>query len=122
MSERFRLALGALRAVAAVVLVAGAVQAQPVIKLPLADRYVEADFPEAYRIGDGIREWELLSRVASLGFDADAYLHIGDLAGEELQVLIVDPRGDLVVRCPQLSGLTGWSPTSKLTPWMSRTW
>lgn len=98
MSERFRLALGALHAVAAVVLAAGAVQAQPVIELPLADRYLEADFPEAYRIGDGIREWELLSRVASLGFDADGNLHIGDLVGEELQVLIVDPRGELVVR------------------------
>ena len=67
MSERFRLALGALRAVAAVVLVAGAVQAQPVIELPLADRYLEADFPEAYRIGDGIPRGDLVVRFGRQG-------------------------------------------------------
>ena len=77
---------------------AGQITAQQVIELPLEDRLLTADFPEVYRVGDGAREWELLSRVASLGFDSIGNLHIGDLTGEELEVLVVDPRGEMVVR------------------------
>lgn len=98
MSQRLHVVFGVFFTVATVVFPAGAIAAQEVIELPLADRRLDSEFPEVYRIGDGTREWELLSRVASLGFDADGNLHIGDLAGEELQVLIVDPRGELVVR------------------------
>lgn len=61
--------------------------AQQVIELPLEDRLLAADFPEVYRVGDGAGEWELLSRIASLGFDSMGNLHIGDLAGEELGAL-----------------------------------
>lgn len=72
--------------------------AQQVIELPLEDRLLTADFSEVYRVGDGIREWQLLSRVTSLSFDDRGNLHIADLAGDELSVLVVDQRGELVVR------------------------
>ena len=72
--------------------------AQRFIELPLEDRLLTADIPEVYRVGDGIREWELLSRVTSLSFDAQGNLHIGDLAGDELSVLVVGPQGQLRVR------------------------
>ena len=75
--------------------------AQQVVELPLEDRLLDADFPEVYRIGDGVRDWELLTRVTSIGFDAHGNLHIGDLAGGDLTVLVVDPRGELVVRFGQ---------------------
>ena len=98
MSKQLHVAFGVLWAVATVVFSAGGALAQQVIEFPLADRHLDSDFPELFRIGDGIEEWQLLSRVASLGFDAAGNLHIGDLAGDELQVLIVDRRGELVVR------------------------
>ena len=74
---------------------------QQVVELPLEDRLLGADFTEVYRIGDGVRDWELLTRVTSIGFDARGNLHIGDLAGGDLSVLVVDPRGSLVVRFGQ---------------------
>ena len=76
----------------------GPANAQEVIELPVEDRLLDADFPEVYRVGDGIREWDLLSRVTSLGFDSLGNLHIGDLAGDELRVVVVDPLGGLVTR------------------------
>ncbi|MXX33782.1 MAG: hypothetical protein F4107_05815 [Gemmatimonadetes bacterium] len=75
--------------------------AQQVVNLPLEDRLLDAGFPEVYRIGDGVRDWELLTRVTSIGFDARGNLHIRDLAGGDLSVLVVDPRGELVVRFGQ---------------------
>ena len=78
----------------------GAATAQEVVRLPLEDRILDADFPEVYRIGDGGNDWELLTRVTSIGFDASGNLHIGD-SGGTLSVLVVDPRGELVVRFGQ---------------------
>ena len=75
--------------------------AQQVVELPLEDRIVDADLLEVYRIGDGADDWELLTRVTSIGFDARGNLHIGDLAGGELSVLVVDASGELVVRFGQ---------------------
>ncbi len=75
--------------------------AQQVVNLPLEDHLLDANFPEVFRIGDGVRDWELLTRVTSIGFDAQGNLHIGDLAGGDLSVLVVDPRGELVVRFGQ---------------------
>ena len=72
--------------------------AQEVIELPAADRLVHADFPEVYRVGDGGRGWELLSRVTSLSFDARGNLCVGDLSGQALEVIVVDPKGELVTR------------------------
>ena len=86
------------RALMAVALTSSPASAQQVVELPLDDRLLTADFPEEYRVGDGAREWELLSRVASLGFDSLGNLHIGDLSGDELEVLVVDLRGELVAR------------------------
>jgi len=98
MSQRSQIVFGVLYTLATVVFPAGTVPAQQVIELPLADRYLDADFPEVYRVGDGFQEWQLLSRVTSLSFDAHGNLHIGDLAGDELSVLVVDPQGEPVVR------------------------
>lgn len=84
MSKRSHVVLGALCAIAALAFPAGAVHGQQAVELPLPDHYLESDFPEVYRIGDGIQEWELLSRVTSVSFDALGNLHIGDLAGDEL--------------------------------------
>ena len=78
-----------------------AARAQETVELPLEDRVLAADFPEVYRIGDGVRDWELLTRVTSIGFDAQGNLHIGDWSDRELSVLVVDPRGELVVRFGQ---------------------
>ncbi len=89
---------GARWIVATAVFPAVTVRAQQVIELPLADRQLDADFAEVYRVGDGFQEWQQLSRVTSLSFDAHGNLHVGDLAGDELSVLVVDPQGELVVR------------------------
>ncbi|MYG20243.1 MAG: hypothetical protein F4208_11925 [Gemmatimonadales bacterium] len=77
-------------------LATGAVAAQQVIELPLEDRILEADFSEVYRVGNGDREWELFSYVSAVSFDARGNLHISDLVGDELRVVVVDPSGNLV--------------------------
>ena len=86
---------------AALVPATGPATAQQVVEIPPEDRLLDTDFPEVYRIGDGVRDWELLTRVTSIGFDAQGNLHIGDLAGGDLSVLVVDPRGELVVQFGQ---------------------
>ena len=82
----------------ALAIASGPANAQEVIELAVEDRLLDTNFPEVYRVGDGIREWELLSRVTSLGFDSLGNLHIGDLAGDELRVVVVNPMGGLVTR------------------------
>ena len=72
--------------------------AQEVIQLPLEDRLLDAEFPEVYRVGDGARDWELLTRVTSIGFDEQGNLHLGDWSSGDLSVLVVDASGELVVR------------------------
>ena len=71
--------------------------AQEIVELPLEDRLLDGEFPEVHRIGDGGRDWELLTRVTSIGFDARGNLHIGDWSSGELSVLVVDSSGELVV-------------------------
>lgn len=83
---------------ATIAVAAGRASAQQVIELPAEDRSLAADFPEVYRVGDGYSDWDLFSRVASLGFDSLGNLHVGDLNGDELEVVVVDPDGELVVR------------------------
>ena len=85
-------------ALAVLALAGGTARAQDTVELPLEDRVLTAGFPEVYRIGDGVRDWELLTRVTSVGFDARGNLHIGDWSDGDLSVLVVDPRGELVVR------------------------
>ena len=72
--------------------------AQEIVELPLEDRLLDGDFPEVHRIGDGGRDWELLTRVTSIGFDARGNLHIGDWSSGDLSVLVVDASGELVAR------------------------
>ena len=73
--------------------IGGPAGAQQVVELPLVDQLLSADFPEVYRVGGGGSEWELLTTVTSLSFDASGNLHIADLSGERLEVIVVDPRG-----------------------------
>ena len=88
-------------ALAALALAVGPATAQEVVELPLEDRILDASFPEVYRIGDGMRDWELLTRVTSIGFDEQGNLHIGDWSDGDLSVLVVDASGNLVVRFGQ---------------------
>ena len=74
----------------------GDAAAQRVIELPLEDRSLTADFRDVYRVGTGDREWELFSFITAVSFDARGNLHISDLVGEELRVVVVDPSGHLV--------------------------
>ncbi len=90
-----------------VALVHGGASAQAVVDLPLEDRPLSADFPEVYRIGDGMDDRELLSRVNSLGFDAGGNLYISDLSGRELEILVVDSGGELVARFGRRGGGPG---------------
>ena len=78
--------------------IAGPAHAQEVVELPVEDRLLNADIPEVYRVGGGGSAWELLTTVTSLSFDARGNLHIADLSGGELEVIVVDPRGTLVRR------------------------
>ena len=91
----------------ALALVHGAASAQAVVDLPTEDRPLSADFPEVYRIGDGMDDRELLSRVNSLGFDASGNLYISDLLGQELEILVVDSGGELVTRFGRRGGGPG---------------
>lgn len=87
------------RCIAAVIAIAGTrVIAQDIVELPVEDQLLSADFPEVYRVGGGGGEWELLTKVTSLSFDASGNLHIADLSGNRLEVIVVDPRGGLVRR------------------------
>ena len=88
-------------ALAATTAATGPATAQEVVELPLEDRILDAEFPEVYRIGDGVRDWEMLTRVTSIGFDGRGNLHVGDWSDGDLQVLVVDASGDLVVRFGQ---------------------
>lgn len=63
--------------------------------------------PEVYRIGDGMDDRELLSRVTSLGFDASGNLYISDLSGNELEILVVDTAGEFVTRFERRGGGPG---------------
>ena len=76
--------------------VAGPAHAQQVVELPVEDRPLDNDLPEVYRVGGGGSDWELLTTVTSLSFDAGGNLHIADLSGDELEVIVVDPRGTRV--------------------------
>lgn len=91
----------------ALVLFHGPASAQAVVDLPLEDRLVSADFPEVYRIGDGMDDRELLSRVTSVSFDASGSLLISDLSGNELEILVVNTGGELVTRFGRRGGGPG---------------
>ncbi len=86
------------RTTAIALAVAGSANAQQVVELPVEDRLLSVDFPEVYRVGGGGSDWELLTTVTALSFDASGNLHIADLSGDELEVIVVDPRGTLVRR------------------------
>ena len=88
-------------------LVHGGASAQAVVELPPDDNLLSADFSEVYRVGGGIHDWELLSRVTSLGFDASGNLCISDLSGQELEILVVDSVGEFVTRFGRRGGGPG---------------
>ena len=75
--------------------------AQEVIDLPAVDRILAVEFGEVYRLGDGPEEWEQLTRITSVGFDAAGNVYIADAGGEMgrgLRILIANPEGELVAK------------------------
>ena len=69
-----------------------------VVELPSEDLELAAEFGDVFRVGDGGAEWELLTSVTSLAFDASGNLHITDVGarGGDMRILVVNSRGQLV--------------------------
>ena len=79
-----------------------------VVELPSEDIELAAEFGDVFRVGDGGAEWELLTSVTSLAFDASGNLHITDVGagGGDMRILVVDSGGELV----RAFGRTGEGP------------
>ena len=79
-----------------------------VVELPSEDLELAAEFDDVFRVGDRGAEWELLTSVTSLAFDASGNLHITDVGpgGGDMRILVVDSRGELV----RAFGRTGDGP------------
>lgn len=79
-----------------------------VVELPSEDLELAAELADVFRVGDGGAEWELLTSVTSLAFDASGNLHITDVGagGDNMRILVVDSRGELV----RAFGRTGEGP------------
>ena len=79
-----------------------------VVELPSEDLELAAEFGDVFRVGDGGAEWELLTSITSLAFDASGNLHITDVGpgGGDMRILVVDSRGELV----RAFGRTGDGP------------
>lgn len=71
--------------------------AQEVVRLPVADRAIKAEFQEVFRVGGlAAEDWDALSDVTSLGFDQDGRLFIGDMVpGHGLRIVVVESNGTL---------------------------
>ncbi|MDE2761273.1 MAG: 6-bladed beta-propeller [Gemmatimonadota bacterium] len=69
--------------------------AQDVIELPAADRRLDADFEEIYKLGalDG-RGWETFGNIVGVGFDGAGNLYIFDSGA--VRIYVVDQQGNLV--------------------------
>ena len=81
----------------ALVLSASAVPlaAQEVIELPAADRILDAEFEEVYRVGALTgEEWETFGRVRGLAFDPSGNLYVLD--SQAARIVVVDPEGRFV--------------------------
>ena len=80
----------------------------PVVELPSEDLELAAEFGDVFRVGDGGAEWELLTSITSLAFDASGNLHITDVGpdGGDMRTLVADSRGELV----RAFGRTGDGP------------
>ncbi len=92
-----RFGVGRVLVLAAAVLVVsgGALAAQEVIDLPAADRRLNANFDEVFRVGSMNGElWETFGEVSSTGFDAEGYLYIFDR--QATRIVKVDRDGNHV--------------------------
>ena len=70
---------------------------QAVVELPANDRHIEVELEELGRIGDARADWDALTLVTSLSFDAAGRLYVGDLVpGRGLRILVVTASGDLL--------------------------
>lgn len=80
-------------------LVQGGTVSQEVIDLPGQDRVLTPSFEEVYRLGGGAEDWEQLTRITSVGFDAAGNVYIADAEGEigrGLRIIIANTEGELV--------------------------
>ena len=78
------------RSLFALVLPAGAVPlaAQEVIELPGADRFLDADFEEVYRVGALTGEdWETFGNVYGVAFDRSGNLYVVDSGAARIVVV-----------------------------------
>lgn len=103
--------LKALQPLLAVLFVTASAAAQQVARIPVADRPLAGAPVQQFSIGaeDGA-DWELLSRVAQVAFDANENLYILD--GGNSRVLVFDPRGKFVRKI----GKKGGGPGELLSP------
>ena len=71
----------------------------PVVELPAEDVPLSAEFEDVFRVGSGGSEWELLTSITSLAFDASGNLHITDVGpdGGDMRILVVDSLGGFVI-------------------------
>ncbi|MXW16043.1 MAG: hypothetical protein F4139_08540 [Gemmatimonadetes bacterium] len=76
--------------------------AQEVFDLPVEDRILAVEFEEVYRVGGGPDEWEQLTEITGVGFDAAGNLYVADAGTDAgvrgLKIIIVNPAGELVVK------------------------
>lgn len=69
--------------------------AQQVVDLPEADRRLNADFEEVYRVGSMDGElWETFGEIGGTAFDADGNLYVFDRQGS--RIVVVDPDGNFL--------------------------
>ena len=62
-----------------------------VVELPSADLELAAEFGDVFRVGDGGAEWELLTSITSLAFDASGNLHITDVGASSTPKPVATP-------------------------------
>ncbi|MEM7414079.1 MAG: 6-bladed beta-propeller [Gemmatimonadota bacterium] len=91
MTKRARVGAGVWMAMA----YAAGLGAQEVIDLPAADRAIQADFEEVYRVGsfDG-DVWETFGEIAGAAFDADGNLYLMDRQAS--LITVIDRDGNYV--------------------------
>lgn len=79
---------------------AASVAQTPVVELPAEDVELSAEFEEVFRVGGYGDEWQLLTSVASLGFDASGNLYIADSGtdDDDMRILVVDSLGAFVTQ------------------------
>lgn len=79
----------------ALTVLGSAVGAQEVVDIPAADKAIQADFEEVYRVGSLDAElWETFGDVEDVAFDAQGNLYVFD--SQDMRIVVVAPDGSFV--------------------------